>query len=91
MNQKKDIFIGMLIGLLSAFVGTFIALLLFTKQGFSEGYFAMKNAGLLGKIITLGCIPNILIFFLLLKKNKELMARGVILAMFLLIVITLIL
>lgn len=91
MNQKKDIFIGMLIGLLSAFVGTFIALLLFTKQGFIEGYFAMKNAGLLGKIITLGCIPNILIFFLLLKKNKELMARGVILAMFLLIVITLIL
>lgn len=91
MIQKKDIFLGLLIGLIGAFLGTFVALLVFTKQGLTEGYTLVKNAGLIGKIITLGSVPNILIFFLLLKKNKEVMARGVILAMFLIIVITLIL
>ncbi|NHN27067.1 hypothetical protein FIA58_015390 [Flavobacterium jejuense] len=89
--QKKDIFIGLLIGLLGAFLGTFIALQIFTKQGFIEGFKVMKSAGMIGKVITLGCVPNLLIFFLLLKKNKDIMARGVVLAMFLLVIITLIL
>ncbi|WP_208022820.1 hypothetical protein [Flavobacterium jejuense] len=91
MIQKKDIFIGLLIGLLGAFLGTFIALQIFTKQGFIEGFKVMKSAGMIGKVITLGCVPNLLIFFLLLKKNKDIMARGVVLAMFLLVIITLIL
>jgi hypothetical protein len=34
----------------------------------------------MGKVITLGAIINILIFFYLLKKDKELMARGIVLA-----------
>lgn len=91
MIQKKDIFIGLFIGLIGAFLGTFIALQIFTKQGFIEGFKIMKNAGMIGKLITLGCVPNLLIFFLLLKKNKDIMARGVVLAMFLLVIITLIL
>ncbi|WP_445455873.1 hypothetical protein [Flavobacterium sp. HNIBRBA15423] len=91
MIQKKDIFIGLLIGLIGAFLGTFIALQIFTKQGFIEGFKIMKNAGMIGKVITLGCVPNLLVFFLLLKKNKDIMARGVVLAMFLLVIITLIL
>jgi hypothetical protein len=45
---------------------------------------------MLGKIITLGAIVNLVLFFILLKFNKELMARGVVLGMILLTVITLI-
>ena len=71
MIQKKDIFIGLLIDLIGAFLGTFIALQIFTKQGFIEGFKIMKNAGMIGKVITLGCVPNLLVFFLLLKKKQR--------------------
>ncbi|WP_290802937.1 hypothetical protein [Flavobacterium sp.] len=89
MISKKDIFIGLIIGLLGAFIGTFFALQFFTKQGFIEGFRIMRQAGMIGKVITLGSVPNLILFFILLKKNKDLMARGIILAMFILVIITL--
>ena len=49
----------------------------------------MRQAGMIGKVITLGSVPNLILFFILLKKNKDLMARGIILAMFILVIITL--
>ena len=51
----------------------------------------MRQAGMIGKVITLGAVLNLILFFILLNKNKELMARGIILAMFFLTVLTLIL
>lgn len=89
--KKTDLFIGIFIGLIGALIGTYIALHFFTKQGFVEGFKIMKSAGMIGKVITLGSIPNLLLFFLLLKKNKDVMARGLVLAMFLLVILTLIL
>ena len=89
--KKTDLLIGLVIGFVGAFIGTYIALHFFTKQGFVEGFRIMKEAGMIGKVITLGSIPNLVLFFLLLKKNKDLMARGVVLSMFLLVIITLIL
>jgi hypothetical protein len=89
--NKKDIFIGLLLGLFGGFIGCFIVLKLFTNSDFVTGFNYMKNDGSIGKIITLGAIPNLLLFFFLIKKNKDLMARGVILSMFVLTIITLIL
>lgn len=89
--KKTDILIGFLIGLFGAFLGTYISLHFFTEQGFVEGFRLMKQGGNIGKVITLGAIPNLIIFFLLLKKNKDLMARGIVLSMFILTIITLIL
>ncbi|MGV7106539.1 hypothetical protein [Flavobacterium sp. U410] len=91
MKNKKDFIIGFLIGIAGSFTGCFIALQFFTKAGFIEGFILMREAGMIGKVITLGAILNLIIFFLLLNRNKELMARGVILAMFILTVLTLIL
>ncbi len=89
--KKIDLLIGIIVGLIGALIGTYIALHFFTKQGFVEGFKIMKSAGIIGKVITLGSIPNLLIFFFLLNKNRDLMARGVVLAMFLLVILTLIL
>lgn len=89
--KKIDLLLGLIIGLIAAFIGTYIALHYFTKQGFTEGFTIMKNAGMIGKVITLGAIPNLLLFFFMLKKNKDLMAKGIVLAMFLLVILTLIL
>ncbi len=91
MKNKKDIFIGFLLGLLGGFIGCFIVLQFFTEVGFVNGFSAMRQAGMIGKVITLGAVLNLILFFILLNKNKELMARGIILAMFFLTVLTLIL
>lgn len=87
--RKIDVLIGVLIGLLGAVIGSFIFIEVFTKYTFMEGILIMKSEGNLGKIITLGAILNLIIFFILLKKNKEMLARGVVLGTIILTIITL--
>jgi len=89
--NKRDIFIGFLLGLLGGFIGCFVVLHFFTAQGFVEGFKILRQGGMIGKVITLGSILNLIIFFILIQKKKDLMARGVILAMFLLTILTLLL
>jgi hypothetical protein len=87
--QKKDIFIGVLIGLITSFIGCFLFITLFTSMGFLEGYSNLKTQGSLGKLITLGALLNMGIVFLLFKKNKDEMAKGVILSILILTIYTL--
>jgi hypothetical protein len=95
LNFKKqkmkiqDLIIGVFIGLLSATIGSYLFITLVMKNDFFQGLIYMKSQGYLGKIITLGAALNIIAFFVLLKYNKEIMARGVILATLILTVITL--
>lgn len=87
--KRTDLLIGTLIGFVTTGIGMFIFLKFFTDAGFIEGFLGMKSRGFLGKIITLGAVLNIIAFFILLKLDKELMARGVVFATILLTVITL--
>ena len=87
--KKIDLFYGFVIGVIASIIGSYIFIVAFTPYSFLGGIQILKFEGKLGKIITLGAILNLLIFFGLLKYNKELMARGVILAMFILTIITL--
>ena len=87
--KKSDLLVGMLLGIIAAIFGSFIFITLFTDYSFMAGVTVMKNAGHLGKVITLGAILNLIIFFVLLHYKKELMARGVVLATILLTIITL--
>ncbi len=87
--KKTDLLVGMIIGIVAAIAGSFIFITLFTEYSFMNGIGYMKAAGHLGKIITLGAIMNLIIFFLLLHYKKELMARGVVLATILLTIVTL--
>jgi hypothetical protein len=48
----------------------------------------MKSQGNLGKIITLGSILTLIAFGVLLKINKETMARGVVLAVIIMAILT---
>ena len=86
--KKTDIFIGFLIGILSALLGTFLFLALFTKYNLFTDFQAIKAEEILGKVITLGAILNIIVFFILLQKKKELMARGIVLATITLAILT---
>ena len=87
--KKSDLLIGILIGIISALIGSYIFIEGFTGYHFLDGIKAMKFQGNLGKVITLGAVLNLVIFFVLLKLNKEMMSRGVVLATIILTIITL--
>jgi hypothetical protein len=78
--NKKDLFIGFIIGILTSLLGSYLFLVFFTQFDLSSGIQIIKQHGYLGKVITLGTILDLVVFTILLKRNKELMARGVVLA-----------
>lgn len=86
----RDLIFGFFIGITATFLGSFLFITLVMKHNFIVGITYVKNHGLLGKIITLGAILNLIAFAILLKFNKEIMARGVILATLILTALTLI-
>ena len=85
--KKTDLLIGVFI--IASIIGSYVFIELLTEYNFIEGVKILRFQGKLGKIISLGSVLNIIVFFLLLKFNKELIARGVILGTILLAIITL--
>lgn len=88
--KKIDLLYGFLIGILASFIGVFLFIGVLTDYELLTGISAIREEGKLSKLITLGAILNIVAFFLLLKMDKEMMARGVVLATIILTVVTLI-
>lgn len=88
MKNKTEVLLGLIIGIITSVFGCFLFILLFTKFTFFAGIELMQAEGKLGKIITLGTVLDLGVFWALLKLNKEFMARGVILAVILLTLIT---
>lgn len=90
-NHKIHLLYGTILGLLLGFLGAYLFLKIFTNYSFIDGWNALKFQGEHGKLIAIGALPNMLAFFILLKFDKEMMARGIILSMLILTVITLML
>lgn len=86
---KKDFFIGVILGIVLAFIGSFLFLKLFTSIEIDLALHYLKSNGNMGKVITLGALLNVGLVFLLFKKNKDMMAKGVIFSIFILTVFTL--
>jgi hypothetical protein len=87
--NKTAILLGFIIGLLTSGLGIFIFIYFFTNFDFITGIQSIKSEGKLGKLITLGSILDLVVFAILLKMNNEMMARGVVLAVITLAIITL--
>lgn len=87
--NKKDLLLGFLIGFVSTLLGSYLFIAFFTDFRFIAGIQILKSQGNLGKLITLGCILTLIAFGILLKMNKEIMARGVVLAVIVLAILTL--
>jgi hypothetical protein len=86
--NKKDLLIGFIIGIIASILGSYLFITFFTGFDFMTGIHTMKSEGKLGKLITLGAILDLVAFAILLKLNKEMMARGVILAVISIAIIT---
>ena len=76
----RDLIIGFSIGIISCVLGIFLFIKFFTDFDFILGIQTMKAESKIGKLITLGAILDLVAFGILLRINKEMMARGVVLA-----------
>ncbi|WP_242202252.1 hypothetical protein [Aestuariivivens insulae] len=78
--MKKDLFIGIFVGLVSNAIGLFLAATLLGQgDDFTKVIKAAANEGFLGKLISLGAILNLIAFFIFIKKKQDYRARGVLL------------
>ena len=75
--MKKNIIIGFIISIFVTLAGIYIYLEYIMKNGFEESWQWMLETQNQGTIISLGAIPNLLLFFVFLKRKEELKARGV--------------
>ena len=87
--NKKDIILGCIAGFIASLFGCYLFIFFFTNFDFLPGILSLKSEGKLGKLITLGSLLDLVLFAVLLKMNKELMARGVVLAVIIITILTL--
>ncbi|UZO81285.1 hypothetical protein NBT05_02145 [Aquimarina sp. ERC-38] len=77
---KKEIGIGLLVGIVANSIGILLYILLFSDYTIKETLMGAYQNGVLGTLIALGAILNLGAFFLFLKNNRPYRARGVLLA-----------
>jgi|TARA_B110000503_G_scaffold9310_1_gene12662 hypothetical protein len=92
LKNRKEILIGILFGIISSFTGLILAILILSEN--NSIIESIKNAyfeNFLGKLISLGAILNVFVFFIFIKKNQDQRAKGVLLLTIFLAIFTLIL
>jgi small-conductance mechanosensitive channel len=80
MNQKKEIAIGFIVGIIANTIGTLLYILLFSDMGIQDTIKAAKEQGHLGSLLALGAILNLAAFFGFLRLRRDFRARGVLIA-----------
>ncbi|MES2545100.1 MAG: hypothetical protein V4548_09465 [Bacteroidota bacterium] len=73
-----DLLYGFLIGWVTAFIGAFLYLFIFTPYNLFTDFKMVLDAGILGLVLKLGAILNLAVFFILLKFDKDSIAQGII-------------
>ena len=90
--MKKEIFFGVLIGVVSNIIGVFLSVVILFKENQLSNIFDIINNSIdnnnITKLISLGAIINLLSFFILLKFNFNEKARGVLVATFSVAILT---
>ena len=80
MNIKKEIGIGILVGIIANTVGTLLYILFFSDLGIVETFEAAVTQGHVGSLLALGAILNLVAFFGFLKIKRDQRAKGVLIA-----------
>ena len=77
---KKEIFIGIFTGLIANTIGLILTTLFSSEENDIFNTFKIALAeGFLGKLISLGAILNLFVFFYFIRKKRDYRARGVLL------------
>lgn len=89
MNVNKQHILGLTIGLLTPFL--FLPLVLFLLSFYngtsisSGWYMFTHNSHYTSKYLSLGCIPNLIWFYMFLNRENYSIARGIIFSTFLMV------
>ena len=87
--NKKDVIIGILVGLIANAIGLYFAAMFLGKG--DDAFTVIKAAnteGFLGKLMSLGAILNLVAFFIFIKRKQDQRAKGVLLATILIAIFT---
>jgi hypothetical protein len=81
MSTKKEIYIGLILGIGTSFLISLISFL-YTNPGFSSAdYFDIfVNGKILAPLLSVALVGNLGLFFLFLKLNKDNISRGILAA-----------
>lgn len=78
---KKEIIIGFFTGLIANAIGLLLAAFFLGNGNDIENTIeASIFEGIFGKLVTIGAILNLIVFFIFIKKKQDYKARGVLLA-----------
>jgi hypothetical protein len=89
MNSTKQIAIGFFFGVILPVLGANLYLILFTKWNLFNHFFIIKSGGILGKVLTLGAMLNVAVFLLFFYLKKDAIAKGILMALIVLTILTL--
>tara|TARA_B110000495_G_scaffold202638_1_gene223317 strand:- start:9 stop:290 length:282 start_codon:yes stop_codon:yes gene_type:complete len=92
LSNKKEVLLGVIYGVISSLIGLILAILILSEN--SSIIESLKNSyyeNFLGKLISLGAILNVVVFFVFIKKNQDQRAKGILLMTIFLAILTLIL
>ena len=87
--NKKEVFFGLLSGFLANFLGVIITIIVLFKEAnmlkiINDSF--IDNS--ITKLISLGAILNLIVFFIFLKYDYEERAKGVLLSTFVIAILT---
>ena len=80
MNTKKEILIGLIVGIIANTIGTLLYILIFSDLSISETYKAAIAQEHVGSLLALGAVLNLIAFFGFLRIKRDNRAKGVLLA-----------
>ncbi|MFS4417539.1 hypothetical protein [Maribacter sp. 2307ULW6-5] len=80
MNTKKELIIGILVGIIANGFGTLLYMTLFSDMDIAATWEAAVQQGHVGSLLALGAILNLVAFFGFLKLRRDHRAKGVLIA-----------
>jgi len=79
--MRRHVFLGVIIGLLSSAIGLLLSSYLFSKNENIVSFLRIATErGLMVKLISLGAVINLLVFYIFIRKRKDNYAKGVLIA-----------
>lgn len=79
-SHVKQILIGFAIGIGANIMGTILYVLLFSEYDIQTTLNLSLANNFFGKLITLGAVLNLIVFFFFIRRNQIYKARGVLMA-----------
>jgi len=80
VNIKKNVLIGILVGFIATAIGFYFYSQVFNHFSIRFIERLIDEEDMLGEILAYSAIPNLLAFFVFIKRKEDYKARGVILA-----------